>query len=421
MDSPTDWPENLIATHSGLRGRLGLDLTSAVVERVIRAFATLLAERRAPPIMGLARDGRPEGRELAGEVARFAGAAGIDVVDFGEVSTPTAKLASRIRRLAGVVVVTASHLGPGWSGLKFAAAPSYFPVDARELLLVPERETAESGGARFDGGAVDDHADALCSSVDAELIRAASLRANVDGGVGSLGTLVLARLGCMEANPGFDVGLRLDADGDRLELIDERGEALDPEVVLPLAALARDARHVVKGADTSRMINEVMGARGGAVAVVCPGELHLLEELARTGADLAGEGNGGVVVPEVGPARDGLAAGILVLELLARSRRPLSELVEALPRYIRRRSTVPCAGVEPARAALANLAEYLGVPRPDDPEEGISFETGDGWALVRKSATEHVIRLTVETRQALAADALHRDVLVNLRLQPELA
>ena len=417
MAGAVDWPESLIATHSGLRGRPAVDLTPPVVRRVIRAFATLLGERGAPRSIGLANDGRPGGRALAGEAASCAAAAGLDVVDFGEVSTPTAKLASRLHALGGALIVTASHLGPEWNGIKFVAGPTYLPVDVRDLLLLPEPASSSAGSVVAEEGAVGLHAEALCGSVDSELIRAASLQASCRGGVGRLGDLVLERLGCRRGTGKLDLGLRLDADGDRLELVDERGTTVDTEAVLPLAAVATGAASVVKGADTSRMVDEIVGSRGGTVTVVAPGELHLVEALEPAGAELAGEGNGGVVVPGVGRARDALAAGVLLLEHLARTRRPLSELVAELPRFVRRRSTVECDGLGETRELLAGLAAFLGVPGPRDPEAGITVELDGAWALVRRSATEHVLRITVEAPRRAATDTLHREIVAGLRLR----
>ena len=108
--------------------------------------------------------------------------------------------------------------------------------------------------------------------------------------------LVFERLGCKFDGSHVDVGLLLDADGDRLQLADERGEPLYPEIVL-LVALARRPHIVVKGADTSRMVDDLVSGRRGIVHVVTPGELHLVEGIASTGAELAGEGNGGVMIP----------------------------------------------------------------------------------------------------------------------------
>jgi phosphomannomutase len=175
-------------------------------------------------------------------------------------------------------------------------------------------------------------------------------------------------------------------------------------------ALAREARAVVKGADTSRMVDDVLAARGGSVRTTTPGELHLVEALGAEG-DLAGEGNGGVVVPAVGMARDALAAAAAILELMARTKRPISALAAELPRYFRRRSTVACAGEEDARIALDAVAASVGVSPAVDPEQGVVVEAADGaWGLVRRSATEPVLRITVEAPTEAAADALHAEV-----------
>jgi phosphomannomutase len=403
------WPESVIATHSGLRGRPGRDLTPAVVRRAIGGFAALLDEVGAPASIGVGRDGRPAGRRLVRDVIEVATGAGLDVFDFGTVSTPTVKLAARLRGLGGAVVVTASHLGPEWNGLKFAAGPDYVPVDLRRLPAPASGPPPLTGQLHVDPDAVADHAEVLLASGRAEVVRAAGLRVEWGGGVGSLAGIVLDRLGCTAGGSGPDLRLLLDADGDRLQLADEGGELLDSEVVLPLVALARDVRIVVKGADTSRMVDDVLAGRGGLVHVVSPGELHLLEAVSELGAELAGEGNGGVVVPAVGMARDALAAAIAVLELCATSGQSLSRLAGELPRYARRRSTVPCEGKEAGRA-LDSLARGLDIDAPDDPEMGVRIERGEAWGLVRRSATEPVLRVTVEAPTAEAAETLHAEL-----------
>jgi phosphomannomutase len=142
---------------------------------------------------------------------------------------------------------------------------------------------------------------------------------------------------------------------------------------------------------------------------VAPGELHLLHGLATHGGDLAGEGNGGVVHPAVGIARDGLAAAAAVLELIALGGRPLSELAAELPRLSRRRSTVPCAGEPQAEAALDAVATRLDVAS-GDPYDGVLVEAPGSWALVRRSATEPVLRISVEAGDAASAESLHREL-----------
>lgn len=403
------WPESVIATHSGLRGRPGHGLTTAVVRRAVAGFSALLHELQREPSVGVGRDGRPGSLQFAGEVIGIASELGLDVVDFGAVLTPTAKLASRARGLGGAMMVTASHLADEWNGLKLSVGPDFRPVDIRALPEAAEVERPAPGRVRTDGGATRGHAGAIVESVDADLIRRAGLRVRASGGVGGLAELVLDALGCLRDGPGPGIELLLDADGDRLGLVDERGALLDPEAVLPLVALARgDVSTVVKGADTSRMVDDVIAARGGSVHVVVPGELHLLERVAETGAGLAGEGNGGAVIPAVGMARDAVAAAATVLELLASSGRSLSAHVAELPRYERRRSTVPCHDAREASHALSALAVRLGVTAPGDPEAGVYLEDGSGgWGLVRRSATEPVLRITAEAQTAETADRIH--------------
>jgi phosphomannomutase len=252
---------------------------------------------------------------------------------------------------------------------------------------------------------------AVCASFEAELIRAAGLVAGCSGGAGPGARLLLEALGCPLTSGRADLTLRLDPDGDRLELIDERDVALDPELTFALVVLALEARTVVKGADTSRMVDDLATERGGDVHVVPPGEVHLLEGLDAQQADVAGEGNGGVVVPAVGPARDGLAAAAAILALMARTGERLSELASVLPAYARRRSTVPCPDPATAYPTLEALSRRLRAERPADPESGVRIERGDGsWGLIRRSATEPVLRVTAEARTEAAAEALHAEL-----------
>ena len=413
----------MIATHSGLRGRPGDELSDELVGRMVRGFVEHLQLEGLPPTMGLARDERLAGEALAALVSSTAAACGADVVDFGVLSTPAAKLASRRRGLGGAVVVTGSHLAPDLNGLKLVIGPVYGPLDVRRVALPDEVGSGVSDRGRVvrEDTAAAEHVDAVLAAVDAGAIRAAGLHVRIGGGAGASGPLLLDRLGPPSAGSRPDLVLELDADADRVRLFDERGRKLDEDVTFPLTALALEARDVVKGADTSRMIDDVIAARGGSVRVVTPGELHLVEELSTRGGDIAGEGNGGVIVPAVGCARDGLAAGVAIMELLARTGSPLSELADGLPRYARRRSTVPCADRPRACAAIEAVAARLGghagdgVGQERDPEEGLLVERGEAWGLVRQSATEPVLRLTVEARSQAAADDLYAELQAALR------
>ncbi len=405
-------PGMLVATHSGLRGRPGIELTDAVVARTICGLVDVLASRGLPLTIAVARDARPASTRLASTAADAAIRHGADVVDLGVVSTPGAKLAARRRGLGGCVVVTGSHLGPGWSGLKPIIAPLYGPLDVR-LLPEPSRGRSRPGALDPDGGAPAEHAEAIAGAIDVEVIREAGLGVSCSGGAGPAADLLLERLGCRRAGRA-DVGLLLDADGDRLQLVSEAGETLEPELVLPLVAFARKPQRVVKGADTSSSVDAVVARWRGVVHVVPPGELHLVEEVVSTDAQLAGEGNGGVMIPAVGVARDALAAAASILELVARTRRPLSELAAAIPTYAVRRSVVACTGDDEASALLTSAAARLGVSAAE-PRVGLRVGGGNGsWGLVRQSGTEPVLRVTAEASSDAEADALHGELLAAL-------
>jgi phosphomannomutase len=400
----------LIATHSGLRGRRGVELTPDVVARTVGGLVELMRGRGLPPTLGVARDGGPDSDALAVQAIEAALARGIDTIDFGVVSTPAAKLASRARGLGGAVIATGSHLAPELTGLKLVAGPSYGPIDVGQL---PEPATPvpaeDRGRPARDETAAEEHVAAICASVDVDLIRASGLAIGCEGGAGPAGGLLLERLGC-ENGRRPDLSLRLDADGDRLQLVDERGTELDAELTLPLALLALEPSGVVKGSDTSRMVDTLAGARGATVRTVPPGEIHLVGELAVSGGELAGEGNGGVVVPSVGLARDGLATAAAIIGLVARLRRPLSAVAAELPSYARRRSTVPCPDVPGGRDCLEAAAQRLGV-EAGDPRVGVQVESGNSaWGLVRLSATEPVLRVTAEAQTQAEADALHAEL-----------
>ena len=121
-----------------------------------------------------------------------------------------------------------------------------------------------------------------------------------------------------------------------------------------------------------------------------------------------------MIVPAAGPGRDGLAAGALALELMARSGRPLTELAGSLPTYARSRSSVPFVDPASAEARLAAAADALSAAPPKDPETGLSVERDGAWGLIRRSATEPVLRVTAEARTAEAAAHLHAELVALL-------
>jgi phosphomannomutase len=393
-----------IATHSGVRGRLGRELTGEQIDRATRALAAVVCREGRSLEVGVGRDGRRQSATVARRVIATLSNHGLDVVDFAVAATPTVKLASRRHALGGAIVVTGSHLGPEWTGLKLLAGPSLLPVDIREVEDEPtHRFPRRRGVIAACATAADEHAAAISATLD--LSGVGSLAVGFLGGAGEATRRTLAGIGCRFSEAHRDVTLCLDADGDRLELIDEDGARLDSEVTFALACAATTPPSLVRSADTSRMAEIVSGARA---YVTTPGELHVLRELLAREAAIAGEGNGGVVIPAVGPARDAFATSAVLLAQLARAQAPLSALAAELPRLFRERSTVPCAGAADARLALERAAGVLAVDFAD-PEAGVAVQEEAGaWGLIRQSATEPVLRFTAEAMTPAIARDLHR-------------
>lgn len=384
----------LIATHAGLRGLPGTDLTPAVVRDAVWGLAALLADRGLPAEVAVARDERASGAALSAAVRDSALAAGLDVVDLGVTSTPAAKRHLARHALGGAIIVTGSHLAPALNGLKLVAGDPPCPVDPR-ALPAPRTVGRSRGQLRFDSGAATAHIRELVDTIDTELIRAAGLTARCTGGVGDAGMRLLAALG---VRPGDDLHLALDSDADRLAIA-----GAPPDAVLLLAAAARRPEVLVRGADATRAVE----ALAGRTVVVAPGELHLVEAMVANGAALAGEGNGGVVRADVAAGRDGLGAAALVLELLARRRRPLAEVLADLPAVHVRRATRTLPGAHERAAALPGGRD-LGDAR------GVEFDHGGAWVLVRASATEPVVRVTTEAGTDAEAASLLGEVLAEL-------
>jgi phosphomannomutase len=394
-----------IATHAGLREVPGAPISEARAAAVAAQLAEYLTLNALPGALAVGHDRRPRGRELAAAAIRGARAAGADVLDVGLASTPATKLAARRRGLGGALVVTGSHLEPELTGIKLSVAPDLAPLDPRELPL-PAPFSPQPGRTTSAPAAAEEHAHAVAAAVDADAVRAAGLSVGCTGETALGAAELFARLGCRDPDGGAapDLGIELDADGDRLRL-DARGVRLEAEATLPLVALARGPRTLVRSTDTSRATDLLLGR--ARIVTVAPGELHLVRALASAGADaLAGEGNGGVVVPEIGLARDGLAAAACVLELVARTGVPLDELAARIPVLERRRGAVPGTF---AREVLDAADGVAGAQRARD--GSVTIERGEGlWGLVRASATEPVVRVTVEGPDAASVDELYTEL-----------
>jgi len=442
---------------SGVRGEYPDTLTLEIAERFGRAFATLLASRArggAAVKIILGRDTRQSGAALAEAIAEGVQAGGVDVVDLGQVSTPGAALMIETVGADGGIVVTASHNPLPYNGIKFMSpAGTNLPPDGVTAL----RAIYDSGqfaaparrGTRTANGDTDaTHVAAVVRIVDVAAIAArrfAVVLDSINGAGGTSGVMLLKQLGCevvhvngeptgefahapepiaenlgqlCEAVRVHDahIGFAQDPDADRLVIADEAGRFIGEEYTLALTAaflLSDPARRgdLATNLSTTRMIDDVAARAGVRVHRTPVGEVNVAAKMVQAGCVFGGEGNGGVMHPEVVVVRDSLAAMAMMLNYLADSGRRVSDLVADLPRYVMVKDKFPCPPAAAGEILAEAEAAFAGrAGAAIDTQDGLRVDLPSGWVHVRASNTEPIMRITAEAAEADAADAIARQV-----------
>jgi len=431
---------------TGVRGVVGETLTPELVVRFAEAFGAYLDGGR----ILVCRDPRPSGPMVQAAVTAGLLSVGCEVVDLGICPTPSLQLAVPWHRASGGISITGGHNPPEWNALKFVRDDGLYlsAEQGDELLDVFHQGVEERAGWEEvkstvrEEDAIAQHLEMLSTVFADDALRLRRLRVAVDCGNGSCALLVprwLEALGCevLPINddpslpfprlpePGVatasqaralvragnaDLGLVLDADGERLSLVDETGQAFSEEVTLPLAveaALCRRSGPVVTNVSTTARVDRVAERHGARVVRTPVGQAFVSEAIVEHGAVIGGEGNGGVAVPEVHPTHDSAAAIGLLLRHLAHEVRPLSALVADLPTLVVRKLAVPV----PPRAiysALAELREAVGEVEGAtvDHTDGVKVRWPDGWVHVRASNTQSLVRIIAEADEAARAQEL---------------
>jgi phosphomannomutase len=214
------------------------------------------------------------------------------------------------------------------------------------------------------------------------------------------------------AQSGASAGFAQDADADRLALVDERGAPLGEDCTLALAVrhwLSRKPGPVVVNVSTSRMVDDIAARHSSPVYRTRVGEVHIVERMLECGAEIGGEGNGGVVAMRIHPCRDSFVGMALVLEALAQEGGTLSEMRAKIPAYavVSEKISCPARDIAPALRLLRQLYAREKV----DLTDGVKMIRHDRWLLARPSTTEPIIRITAEAPDAAAARELLNEAL----------
>jgi phosphomannomutase len=435
---------------SGMRGWVGHTLSPSVVARFAGAFASHLRQTsgRPHPHVVFGRDSRPSGPMV--ERAATAGllAAGCRVTLLDVVATPTVAIMINHLGADGGLVATASHNPIQWNGLKPLTAQGVAPPPEPARAIIERFHNDQIDNATVDQlqavqhepTANQVHVDRILARIGVEPIRAAGLKGVVDSvnGAGGPATAMLlealgveavhlhgeptgqfahppepteanlTHLGSAVLEHGADLGLAQDPDADRLALVDETGRYIGEEYTLALAALAVMAHRPGPAAanlSTSRMIDDIAGRFGQTVYRTPVGEANVSAAVARHACVVGGEGNGGVIWPEVVNVRDSLTGIALVLQLLATGgAAKLSDVVASIPAYaIVKDKTEVTPGL--ADRAVERLAGHF-AGQCIDRQDGIRIDRQAGWVHVRPSNTEPIMRLIAEAADAAEARAL---------------
>ncbi len=450
---PIVLPPDLMVSVSGLRGRVGDCVTPELVTSLSACFGAFLREGAEAGPVFLGRDSRTSGPMLARAATAGLQSVGCEVVELGTVPTPTLLLAVEEGQGAGGIAVTASHNPGEWNALKFASAEGTF-LDAdgmkRFLDLLHTRDPiragwTEIGSVRADSGAVERHLEGILtlSCLDVPSIKDRGFRVALDcvngaGGVimpqllEALGCEVmgigiephgrfprdpeptaknLAELGRVVVESGAELGMAVDPDVDRLSLVDGAGVPLGEDLTLALAAavvLRRTPGLVVTNLSTSQVVEDVAVELGGSLVRAPVGEINVARRMQREGAVVGGEGNGGVILPELHFTRDAPLGAALVLQHLVDVGGGLAEAVSGWPKYVikKRKVAFPRESLEEAFEALREDLQ----PPATDSSDGLrmSWPKARTWLHVRPSGTEPVVRLIAEGASEGEVDALLR-------------
>lgn len=429
--------EKLLFSVAGARGIVGKTLDVEVVTRLTLAFCSVMPP--GPVVVG--RDTRPSGESLMSAVIGAVTAMGRECVSLDVATTPTTEMMVEKLGAAAGIIVTASHNPVEWNALKFLDGRGIFiEKDRGDAVLEAytsgryEVADAVSTGklSRYDR-ATQDHIDAILGlhSVNVERIRRRRFSVVLDciNGAGSviapdlleaLGAKVVAinstPNGDFHRNPeprpenlrelagavsthGADIGFALDPDADRLALVADNGQALSEETTLALVTdevLKTEKKGpVVVNMSTSALIDWVAARERATVLRTPVGEAHVVARMLAEHAPIGGEGNGGVIYPELHPGRDGLVGMALILQLLADRDISLSRQIAEYPIFYMVKEKVPLGG-DFSTERISRLFRDRGPARIDE-GDGIKAIFDDGWCHVRVSNTEGVVRIITES------------------------
>ncbi len=429
--------KNLMTSVSGVRGIIGESLTPEVIVKFVSAFGQRLEVKKV--VVG--GDSRVSSRFVRPLVKSTLLACGCDVVDIGITATPTVQIITEKLKAGGGIAITASHNPIEWNGLKFVGPNGLFLPEREVYSLFQEADSRrrtyaawdELGNESFYDKAAEDHLSLIYNLpyIDVKAIQKKKFKVALDCVNGAGGTIVpklLEKLGCevvglnVEPTGVFghtpepvpqnlvdlavkvketkaDLGLAVDPDVDRLAIISNDGNPLGEEYTLALAVkflLSKKLGYVVVNLSTSRVIDDIAQYYNVLLFKTKVGEIHVAQRMKEVEAVIGGEGNGGVILPEVHLGRDAPVGIALVLQALAEFDGTITQLKQTLPQYYILKDKVGIRDIN-AEEVIEHFAEKFRDEQLDL-TDGLRIDRADSWIHLRKSNTEPIVRVIVEAR-----------------------
>ena len=448
---------SLIKSISGIRGTIGGapddNLTPIDAVKFAAAYGTWLKKHiyktRVKVVVG--RDARISGEMVQNLVQYTLVSLGIDVVDIGLSTTPTVEVAVTMEQADGGIILTASHNPKQWNALKLLNSKGEFlnAQEGEEILRIAAAneftfaEVDALGHITHNDTYIQRHIDAVLSLLPLatlEAIRKRKFKVAVDA-VNSTGgiaiPLLLERLGAevvplyCEPNGQFphnpeplkehlsdicakvvevkaDLGVVVDPDVDRLALITEEGEMFGEEYTLVACAdyyLGKKKGNVVSNLSSSRALRDIAEKHGVEYAAAAVGEVNVVTKMKEVNAVIGGEGNGGVIFPELHYGRDALVGVVLFLSLLVEKGITVSALRRSYPAYFMSKNKIQLSsGLNPDKVLHAMQEKYA--HEQITTIDGLKIDFPFSWVHLRKSNTEPIIRIYTEAKSQTEADAL---------------
>jgi len=456
----------LIKSISGIRGTIGgkvdQGLTPIDAVKFAAAYGSWLKNRnegqKIKVVIG--RDARISGQMISDLVVSTLSGLGIDVINLRLSTTPTVEIAVPMENAHGGIILTASHNPKQWNALKLLNEKGEFisGTDGEEVLAIADEE-------RFDFAEVDDlgkvsiddtymqkHIDAILALplVDKKAIETANFKVVVDavnssGGIfvpallEALGVKQITKLYCepngqFPHNPeplpehltdlsekiletGADLGITVDPDVDRLALVCEDGSMFGEEYTLVAVAdyvLTHTPGSTVSNLSSTRALRDITEDRGLNYSAAAVGEVNVVTKMKETNAVIGGEGNGGVIYPDLHYGRDSLVGIALFLSHLAHKKMKVSELRDSYPKYTISKNKIeltPDIDVD----QLLKFMSLNYAHEEVDTTDGVKIYIGKEWVHLRKSNTEPIIRIYSESQDEKSANELAERIILEIK------